>query len=55
MHIIKNHKITIRQQLSEDHTLKGKNRESPKWDRRTFFTKVLIHMKVGTMVLLKHK
>ena len=55
IHRIENNKITIRQQLLEDHTLKGKNRESPKWDRRTFFTKVLIHMKVGTMVLLKHK
>ena len=41
--------------IVRNHTLKGKNRESPKWDRRTFFTKVLIHMKVGTMVLLKHK
>ena len=32
--------------MLRNHTLKGKNRESTRWDRRTFYTKVLMNIGV---------
>ena len=47
--IMTNHQKAI---LLRNHTLKGKNRESTRWDRRTFYTKVLSFMNVGTTSLI---
>ena len=46
--------MTIHQKaiLLRNHTLKGKNRESTRWDRRTFYTKVLSFMNIGTTSLI---
>ena len=36
--------------LWRNHTLRGKNQESTKWDRRTFFTKVLNYMELDNII-----